>query len=92
MSQVRVLASTSVPFKPSTVQMPNLALIETKWITVQISHGEVIQGKKKDQPGHEVHMYSVQYASEGQFLRSIVQETVTQAVEYHYCKLGEGLV
>ena len=33
-SQVRVLASTSVPFRPTTVQMPNLALIETKRVTV----------------------------------------------------------
>jgi hypothetical protein len=32
---VRFLASTSVPFRPTTVQMPNLALVETKRITVQ---------------------------------------------------------
>jgi hypothetical protein len=32
--QVRILASTSVPFRPTTVQMPNLALIETKRSTV----------------------------------------------------------
>jgi hypothetical protein len=31
---VRILAFTSVTFKPTTVQMPNLALIKTKWITV----------------------------------------------------------
>jgi hypothetical protein len=30
----RVLASTSIPFRPTTVQMPNLAQIDTKWITV----------------------------------------------------------
>jgi hypothetical protein len=29
-----MLASTSVPFALTTVQMPNFALIETKWITV----------------------------------------------------------
>ncbi len=29
-----ILASTSVPFRSTTVQMPNLALIETKRITV----------------------------------------------------------
>ncbi len=28
------LASTSVPFRPRTVQMPNIALIEKKLITV----------------------------------------------------------
>ncbi len=31
---VRILASTSVPFEPTTVQMPNLALLATKRITV----------------------------------------------------------
>jgi hypothetical protein len=31
---VHILAATSVPFGPTTVQMPNLALIETKYITV----------------------------------------------------------
>ena len=31
---MRILASTSVPFRPTTVQMPNFALIETKRITV----------------------------------------------------------
>jgi hypothetical protein len=31
---VRILASTSVPFGPTTVQMPNLAPTETKHITV----------------------------------------------------------
>jgi hypothetical protein len=30
---VRILASTSVPLRPTTVQMPNLVLIETKHIT-----------------------------------------------------------
>jgi hypothetical protein len=30
------LASTSFPFRPKTVQMPNLALIEKKRITVWI--------------------------------------------------------
>ncbi len=34
-SQVRIFASISVPFRPTTVQMPNLALFETKRITVQ---------------------------------------------------------
>jgi hypothetical protein len=29
-SLVRILASTSIPFRPTTVKMPNLALIETK--------------------------------------------------------------
>jgi hypothetical protein len=33
-SQVHILPSTSVPWRPSTVQMPNLELIETKRITV----------------------------------------------------------
>ncbi len=33
-SKVRILASTSVYFGPTTVQMPNLALLETKWIAV----------------------------------------------------------
>ncbi len=28
--ELRILASTSVPFRPTTVQIPNLALIETK--------------------------------------------------------------
>ncbi len=34
--QVQILASISVhcPFRPTTVQMPNLVLIEKKWITV----------------------------------------------------------
>ncbi len=31
---VRILASTKCPIRPKKVQMPNLALIETKWITV----------------------------------------------------------
>ncbi len=31
---MKILTSTSVPFRPTTVQMPNLALIETKQITV----------------------------------------------------------
>jgi hypothetical protein len=30
---VRILALTSVPFRPTTKQMPNLALVETKRIT-----------------------------------------------------------
>ncbi len=34
MSHVGILASTSVLFRPMKVQMPNLALIETKRITV----------------------------------------------------------
>ncbi len=34
---MRIVASTSVPFRPATVQMPNFALIKTKWITVM--HG-----------------------------------------------------
>ncbi len=38
--QVRILASTSVPFRPTTVQMPNLALIETKRSTVFLATGE----------------------------------------------------
>jgi hypothetical protein len=32
--QVLVLPKTSVPFRPTTVQMLNLARIETKWNTV----------------------------------------------------------
>ncbi len=32
---LRILSSTSVPFTLTTVQVPNLALIHTKWITVQ---------------------------------------------------------
>jgi hypothetical protein len=32
--RVRILASLNVPFRPTTVQMPNLALIEIKLITV----------------------------------------------------------
>jgi hypothetical protein len=39
-SQVRILASKSVPFRPMTVQMPNLALIETKRITVFLLYTE----------------------------------------------------
>jgi hypothetical protein len=31
-----ILASTSAPFRPTTVQMPNWALTETKWITVRV--------------------------------------------------------
>ncbi len=31
------VASTSVPFRPTTVQMSNLALIETRRITVYVS-------------------------------------------------------
>jgi hypothetical protein len=31
---VRILALTSVTFRPAKVQMPNLALMKTKWITV----------------------------------------------------------
>jgi len=33
-SQVRILSSTCVPFSPTTVQMPNLTLIEMKQISV----------------------------------------------------------
>ncbi len=36
MSQVQMLASKSVPFRPTTVQIPNLALFETKRITVYV--------------------------------------------------------
>jgi hypothetical protein len=32
---VNILASTSVPFILTTVQVPNLALTHKKWITVQ---------------------------------------------------------
>ncbi len=32
--QVLILASTSAPFIPTTMQMPNLALVETKRNTV----------------------------------------------------------
>ncbi len=35
---VHVLASTSVPFTLTTVQVPNLALIHTKRITVWLAH------------------------------------------------------
>jgi hypothetical protein len=35
---VRILALTSVPFRPTEVQMPNLALIETKQITDYTGH------------------------------------------------------
>jgi len=35
LQNLRILSSTSVPFRPTTVQMPNLALVETKRITVQ---------------------------------------------------------
>ncbi len=35
-SQARILASTSVPFRQTTMQMPNSALIETKRITVYV--------------------------------------------------------
>jgi hypothetical protein len=34
---MRILASTSVPFIPTTVQMPNLLLIERRRITVYVS-------------------------------------------------------
>jgi hypothetical protein len=33
---VRILASSSVPFRPTTMQMPNYALIEHKLITVYV--------------------------------------------------------
>jgi hypothetical protein len=36
---VRILPSTSVPFRPTTVRMPNSALIETKRITVLAGMG-----------------------------------------------------
>jgi hypothetical protein len=36
LSQVRILAATCVPFRPTMVQMLNLALIETKGITVYV--------------------------------------------------------
>jgi hypothetical protein len=37
----RILASTSVPFRPTTMQkLPNLALIETKRITVYLPQSE----------------------------------------------------
>jgi hypothetical protein len=35
---VRILASTNVPFRPTTMQIPNLAVIETKRITVYPKH------------------------------------------------------
>ncbi len=35
---VYILASTSVPFILTTVQVPNLALTHNKWITVCIQH------------------------------------------------------
>jgi hypothetical protein len=38
-AQVYIVASISVPFRPTTVQMPNVALIETKWITVKVKYG-----------------------------------------------------
>ncbi len=34
---VRILASRSVPFRPTTNQMPNIALVETKEITVKVT-------------------------------------------------------
>ncbi len=34
---VLILASTSVPSRPTTVQMPNLALIETKRFKVHVA-------------------------------------------------------
>ncbi len=34
---MRILASARVPFRPTKVQMPNLALIENTRITVNIS-------------------------------------------------------
>ena len=34
---MRKLASTSVPFRPTPVLRPNLALVETKQITVLLS-------------------------------------------------------
>ncbi len=41
---VRILSSTGVPFRPTTVQMQYLALIETKQITVH-------EGERKRQNG-----------------------------------------
>ncbi len=35
---VRISASTSVPFRPTTMQMPNLLLVETNRITVYIHY------------------------------------------------------
>ncbi len=40
---MRIFASTSDPFRPSKVQMPNLALIETKRITV-LKGGKFVGG------------------------------------------------
>ncbi len=37
MAQVRILDYASAPWRPTTVQMTNLALIKTKWITVYLS-------------------------------------------------------
>ncbi len=36
----RIYSPTSVPFRPTTVQMPNLALVETKRFTVQLTEGK----------------------------------------------------
>jgi hypothetical protein len=45
---VPTLASTSVPFGPTTVQTPNLALIETKWIIVQADAVQLFEKTKED--------------------------------------------
>ncbi len=34
---VNILASTSVPYRLTTVQVPNLALAHRRWITVYMS-------------------------------------------------------
>ncbi len=38
---VRNLALASVPFRPTTMQMPNLALIETKRITLYVTSCQI---------------------------------------------------
>ncbi len=49
---VRILASTCVPFRPTTVQMPNLALIEKDY-SVQVN--------KKDSLGNVLTLVVLQY-------------------------------
>jgi hypothetical protein len=62
---VRILASTSVPFRPTTLLMPILSLVETKWITVRwsppLQRHNIGNSKRifpeKDLSGHSPNFY-----------------------------------
>jgi hypothetical protein len=54
-SKVRILASTSFLFRPSTVLMPNLAQIEMKRITVQPNQQAVVASMDSRDRQMEIH-------------------------------------